>query len=147
MIRVLFLADTHLGENLAITPGMNAANLKNSHFVNFHKALSMAFEKKVDFVVHGGDLFYRSKFPDTLIYLAFEPIIKVAELSIPFIIVPGNHERSKIKTTLFTMHPNIHIFSKPTTFNFNINGINVANVINGAFINADIDEAIFSLST
>ena len=126
MIRILFLADTHLGEGLAVSPGMNLANINSTFFDNFHKALEPAFEKKVDFVVHGGDVYYRSKFPDTLIYLAFERIKQVAELGIPFVIVPGNHERSKIKTTLFTSHPNIHIFSKPSVFNFNINGTSIA---------------------
>jgi len=143
MIRILFLADTHLGEGLAISPGMRLDRIRSTFFKNFHKALEPAFAKKVDFVVHGGDVYYRSKFPDTLIYLAFERIKEVAELGIPFIIVPGNHERSKIKTTLFTSHPNIHIFSKPSVFRFEKDGTSIAfagfsndrNNIHGTFRN------------
>jgi DNA repair exonuclease SbcCD nuclease subunit len=37
-------------------------------------------------------------------------------------LVPGNHERSRISTTLFELHPNIHIFDRPRTYKLRIRG-------------------------
>jgi DNA repair exonuclease SbcCD nuclease subunit len=72
----------------------------------------------VDLVVHGGDLFYRSKVPAALVEMAMAPLAKVAENGTPVYLVPGNHERSSIPLHLWTAHQNIHIFDRPRTFMF-----------------------------
>jgi DNA repair exonuclease SbcCD nuclease subunit len=73
-------------------------------------------------VVHGGDLFYRSRIPDGLVSRAFEPLLDLADSGTPVYLVPGNHERSKISTTLFELHPRIHIFDRPKTLQLEIRG-------------------------
>jgi DNA repair exonuclease SbcCD nuclease subunit len=67
----------------------------------------------VDAVVHGGDLFYRSRIPPSLVQRAFQPI---ARLGVPVLIVPGNHERSAIPYPLLALHKNVFIFDRPRTF-------------------------------
>jgi DNA repair exonuclease SbcCD nuclease subunit len=78
--------------------------------------LSVALKGEIDLVVHGGDLFYRSRIPDSLVEEAFGPLLEVAEKGIPVYIVPGNHERGVIPRTLFTDHDHIFCFDRPRTF-------------------------------
>jgi len=88
--------------------------------------LQPAIDKKVDLVIHGGDLLYRSKVPDALIAQAFEPLLKIADRGIPVFIVPGNHERSQIRQSLFELHKNIFIFDRPRTFSLQIKDLQIA---------------------
>ncbi|NIQ38626.1 MAG: hypothetical protein GTN81_08550, partial [Proteobacteria bacterium] len=115
-IRILFLADTHLGIDLPLHPRVNRRRRGVDFFQNFNRALGPALNGEVDLVVHGGDLFYRSRIPTVHVTETFKPLLKVAERGTPIFIVPGNHERSKIPDSLFVRHPNIHVFDKPRTF-------------------------------
>ena len=124
-IRILFLADTHLGFDLPVKPRINRRRRGIDFFKNYELALQHAFFKNVDMVIHGGDLFYRSRIPNLLISMAFEPLIKIADSGIPVILVAGNHERSFIQQSIFEKHENIHIFNEVKSFNFNINNIDI----------------------
>lgn len=116
VIRVLFLADTHLGFDLPFRPRIERRRRGPEFFANFKRALQPALDDRVDCVVHGGDLLYRSKVPPKLVEMAFEPLKRVADLGIPVYMVPGNHERSAIPHRHLGNHPRIHIFDKPHTF-------------------------------
>jgi DNA repair protein SbcD/Mre11 len=111
-IRVLFLADTHLG-----IPG---------HFEPFERALEPAFRGEVDLVIHGGDVFYRSRVKPNLVFEAFARLKLLADAGVPVVVVPGNHERSAIPYPIFAAHPGIHIFDRPRTFKLTIAGICLA---------------------
>jgi DNA repair exonuclease SbcCD nuclease subunit len=115
-IRLLFISDTHLGFDLPFRPRVERRRRGPDFFKNFEIALEPAHRKEVDAVVHGGDLFFRSKVPPQLVQMAFEPLIKVADQGTPVYLVPGNHERSAIPYRLLAAHPNIHIFDRPKTF-------------------------------
>jgi exonuclease SbcD len=100
---------------------------RGSEFLaNFARILDAAVVEKVDCVVHGGDLFFRSRVPADLVQMAFLPIKRVAEAGIPFFIVPGNHERSRIPYDMLALHPRVHIFDRPRTFVEEFNGSTVA---------------------
>lgn len=115
-LRILFMADTHLGFDLPFRPRIQIRRRGLDFFQNFEKVLNFAVAKKVDCILHGGDLFYRSRIPKRLVEMVFEPLKRVADTGIPILIVPGNHERSVIPHSEFSMHPNIHIFTHPRTF-------------------------------
>jgi exonuclease SbcD len=115
-IRVLLVADTHLGFDLPFHPRVERRRRGHDFFANFTRALQPALSGEVDLVIHGGDLFYRSKVPEVLIDMAMAPLLKVADTGTPVYIVPGNHERSSIPLHLWTAHPNINIFDRPRTF-------------------------------
>ena len=125
-VRILFLADTHLGFDSTLNPRIKRRRRSEDFYKNFMLALKPAYEKKIDIVLHGGDLFYRSKIPDTLIDEVFEPIMEITKSGIPFLIVPGNHERSFIPRSLFHTHDNLLIFDEPKTFTFQIKNISIA---------------------
>jgi DNA repair exonuclease SbcCD nuclease subunit len=119
-VRILLLADTHLGIDLPLDPRIKRRRRGIDFFKNYELALQTAFAKKVDLVIHGGDLFYRSKIPDLLISMAFEPLIKIADSGISVLLVAGNHERSVIRNSMFEKHNNIFIFNSLQSFSFDI---------------------------
>jgi DNA repair exonuclease SbcCD nuclease subunit len=78
--------------------------------------LSYAAKTHPDLVVHGGDLFFRSKLPPSIIDKVYQSLLKFTKYGIPIYIIPGNHERSQLPGSLFLNHPLINIFNDPTTF-------------------------------
>lgn len=116
MIRILFLADTHLGYDLPFNPRVIRRRRGPDFFDNYHLALQSAFRGEVDLVVHGGDLFFRARVPERLIEMVMSPLVYIAEQGIPVYLVPGNHERSRIPLRLWGTHKNLNIFNVPKTF-------------------------------
>jgi len=125
-IRILFLADTHLGFDLPFKPRIQRRRRGPDFFKMFELALEPAHRGEVDLVVHGGDILYRSKVPPQLVQMAFAPLQKVADKGVPVVVVPGNHERSAIPFRLWASHPHIHIFVRPKTFYLEIKGSTLA---------------------
>ena len=111
--RILLIADTHLGFDLPLRPRVQRRRRGHDFFANLDRALQPALDGEVDAVVHGGDLYYRSRVPAALVERVMVVLIKVAERGGPIFIVPGNHERSRIPNHLWVAHPQIHIFDRP----------------------------------
>jgi exonuclease SbcD len=122
----LFFADTHIGFDLPLRPRIQRRRRGEDFFRNYHLALQLAYDKKIDLVIHGGDLFFRSRVHPKIVSDAFKPLLKIAEKGIPIYIVPGNHERSNIPQSLLETHRLIHIFDKPRTFYLTKNEITLA---------------------
>ena len=116
LIRLLFLADTHLGFDLPYRPRVERRRRGEDFFRNYHKVLEHARRREVHAVIHGGDLFFRSRVPAQLVDAALEPLREIAESGIKVFLVPGNHERSRIPFGIFSAHPHIHIFNRPVTY-------------------------------
>ncbi|MFH1764104.1 MAG: DNA repair exonuclease [Gemmatimonadota bacterium] len=114
-ILVLFLADSHLGFDLPSRPRVERRRRGHDFLDNHERALAPARAGKVDLVVHGGDVFHRSRVPISLVFQAFRPLLEIAESGVPVFVVPGNHEKSRIPHERFTAHPNLHIFRNPET--------------------------------
>lgn len=126
VVRILLLADTHLGFDLPVNPRVNRRRRGHDFQANFAKALQPALTGDVDLVVHGGDVFNGSRPPSSVVWQAFEPLKRVADRGIPVYVVPGNHERGRLPHLRFAQHPYIHIFDEPRTFVTTIHGIRVA---------------------
>jgi DNA repair exonuclease SbcCD nuclease subunit len=125
-VKILFLADTHLGFDMPLKPRIERRRRGDDFFSNYELALQPALMKQVDLVLHGGDMFFRSRVHPNIVNKAFQPLLKIAENHIPVFLVPGNHERSWIPASIFDVHPLIHIFEKPKTYFININGLTLA---------------------
>lgn len=125
MIRILFIADSHLGFDLPLRPRIPKQRRGEDFFENYKRALKPAFQKKVDVVVHGGDLLFRSRVPARLVDRAVQPLRELGDLGVDVFLVPGNHERSRIPYGILCLHPRIHIFSHPRTFVFRKNGTRI----------------------
>jgi exonuclease SbcD len=126
MIRILFLADTHLGFDYPFRPRVERRRRGPDFFHNYDLALQPAYRGEVDLVVHGGDIFYRSKVPARLVDMAFAPLKRVADMGVPVYVVPGNHERSSIPYYILAAHPNIFVFDQPKCFVMENNGIKIS---------------------
>lgn len=125
-IRVLLLADTHLGFDLPGRPRTDRHRRGEEFFDAYELALQPALRGEVDLVVHGGDVFFRSRVRASLVMRVFQPLKRIADAGVPVIVVPGNHERSAIPYPLLAAHPGIHLFDRPRTIALNVRGIDVA---------------------
>jgi exonuclease SbcD len=126
VIKVLLLADTHLGFDLPARPRVERRRRGEDFFTNTWLALEPALRRKVDLVVHGGDLLYRSKVPPRLVAAALEPLLEVADAGVPVMLVPGNHERSALPYPLLASHANLHVFDHARTVELNLGSHRVA---------------------
>lgn len=125
-IRILFLADTHLGFDLPTRARIQRRRRGHDFLANYATALRPALEGEVDAVVHGGDVFNRSRVPTSVAWQAFEPLARVAGHGVPVFVVPGNHERGRIPQIRFAQHPRIHLFDRPRTFVVDVRGVRIA---------------------
>jgi DNA repair exonuclease SbcCD nuclease subunit len=122
---VLLVADTHLGFDMPFRPRIERRRRGHDFFANFARALQPALRGEVDLLVHGGDLFYRSRVPEALVQMAMAPLLQVAKTGVPVFVIPGNHERSRIPLQLWTVHPNIHIFDESKTFRCCVRNVHI----------------------
>jgi DNA repair exonuclease SbcCD nuclease subunit len=123
MVKIIFFADSHLGFDFPLRPKKEKRRRGIDFFDNFDFILDYAKTQKADLVIHGGDLFFRTRIPAPIIDMVYERIFNFAQAGIPIVIVPGNHESSKLPVSLFMQHPNIHYFTKPQVFRFKLNHI------------------------
>jgi DNA repair protein SbcD/Mre11 len=126
MLRILFLADSHIGCELPDQPRVRRRRRGHDFLDNYALALAPAFTGQVDLVVHGGDVFDRPGIAAPLAYQALEPLRRVADSGVPVLIVPGNHERSRLPHMRFAQHPNLHVFDRPRTFVLSLAGRRIA---------------------
>jgi len=125
-MRLLFLSDTHLGFDLPARPRSPRHRRGPEFFETFEQALAPARRGEVDAVVHGGDLLYRSRVPAWLAEAALAPLRQVAEAGVPVLLVPGNHERSRMPCPLLAIHPRLHLFDRPRSVTLEAGGLRVA---------------------
>ena len=125
-IRILFLADTHLGFDLPTRARIQRRRRGHDFLANYATSLAPALAGEVDVVVHGGDVFNRSKVATSVAWQAFEPLARVAARGIPVFVVPGNHERGRIPQIRFAQHPRIFLFDRPRTFTVDVRGMRLA---------------------
>lgn len=159
MVRVLALADTHLGFDLpqhlfSLAPRSGErAGVRDRQrstrphrgfdfFDCFERALDPALRGAVDVVVHLGDLLYRSKVPASLVSRALEPLLRVADRGLPVVLVPGNHERSSLPYPLLAAHACLHVLDRPRTVALDVRGTRLA--ISGYPCERDDVAAVFA---
>ncbi|NJD10827.1 MAG: hypothetical protein FIB01_10505 [Gemmatimonadetes bacterium] len=125
-VRILLLADTHLGFDLPVRPRGARRRRGHDFLANYAAALQPALDGEVDIVVHGGDVFDRPRVPATLARQAYEPLARIAARGIPVFLVPGNHERSRLPHAGLAAHPGTYVFDRPRTFVVEVRGVRVA---------------------
>ncbi|MEP7343874.1 MAG: metallophosphoesterase [Gemmatimonadaceae bacterium] len=126
VVRILLLADTHLGFDLPVQPRIRRRRRGHDFLANYNAALQPALDGEVDLVVHGGDVFHRSRVAASVAYQAFEPLARVADGGVSVYVVPGNHEHGRIPHLRFARHPGIHVFDEPRTFVADVRGVRVS---------------------
>ena len=113
---VLFLADTHLGFDCPARPRVDRRRRCEEFFGNFDRALDYAISSSVDLVVHGGDLFFRSKVRSEIVERVINSLRRLNEANIPVYIVPGNHERSALPCPVLWNSEHFNVFAEARSF-------------------------------
>ena len=124
-VRILFLADTHLGFDLPAAPRVRRRRRGHDFLANYLRALEPAFAGEVDAVVHGGDVFHAPRVPRTLAIQAYDPLRALAERGVPVFVVPGNHERAHLPHPRFALHPGIRVFDDARSFRIAVRDVRV----------------------
>ena len=122
VIRAAFFSDTHLGYDYPLKPRSNRKRRGDDFFANLRLIVDAVLKSKPDFVIHGGDVFDHPYIHKSVIDKAFLTLFEIAEAGIPLFIVPGNHERGNLPTSLFMQHPDIHIFDSAKTYRIQCQG-------------------------
>lgn len=126
VIRVLHLADSHIGAQLPARPRLKIARRGDDFVRSYERVLDRALEQNVDLVLHAGDVFDQPRPSSAAMAAAAGPLLRVAGAGVPVVIVPGNHERSALPASLLFSHPNLHILAQPRTLRLTLRGVRVA---------------------
>jgi exonuclease SbcD len=126
VLRILLVADTHLGFDLPVRSRSQRLRRGPDFFARFREALEPARRGEVHLVVHGGDLLFRSRVPASLVMTALEPLLEVADRGVPVVVVPGNHERSSLPYPMLACHDHLHVLDRPRTVRMGLAGLDVA---------------------
>lgn len=126
-INFLHLSDTHFGVHYALNPRNSRRRAYGDlFFQKAHDVIDDAISKhKIDFILHAGDFFNRSKPPPAVIDRAVQPFLFAVKKGIPIYMIPGNHERSKLPLGLLPYHDLFNVFVKPSSFYFERNGVKI----------------------
>ncbi|MBN1480271.1 exonuclease SbcCD subunit D [candidate division KSB1 bacterium] len=100
-MKLLHFSDTHLGfsEYFKIDPDTGLNQREQDFYTAWQQVITAIFQHKPDVVVHAGDLFHTPRPNNRAIRIALESIQKLSDASIPLVIVAGNHETPRIRTT------------------------------------------------
>jgi exonuclease SbcD len=114
-VRVIHVSDTHLGFDLPVRPRSGGERPRRGadFFANLERAFDHAHRVSADAVIHTGDVFFRSKLPPAIVDRAYAQLTTFAARGIPLVILPGNHERSRMPPSLLLRHANLHVLDRP----------------------------------
>ncbi len=100
-MKLLHFSDTHLGfsEYTKIDSATGLNQREQDFYSAWDQVIDSILSIRPDVVIHAGDLFHTPRPSNRAIRVALESIQKVGEAGIPFVIISGNHETPRIRTT------------------------------------------------
>lgn len=123
--RILHLADSHVGAQLPARPRSHRRRRGDDIIAAYRRVLSLAETHDADLVIHAGDVFDVPNPSHSALAAAAEPLLRLAAGGRAVVIVPGNHERSALPSSLLLAHPKIHVAGGPLTLEFDMRGTRV----------------------
>ena len=127
-MKFVHTADTHLGfefTKVAHCHPQGRRRRARSVFNNFLTVIEHAIEAEVDLFIHSGDLFNKYYIPREALDELIGPILDLARIGTPVLIIPGNHERSEFPFDLFHGSPGVFVFDEPKTISVTIDGYSI----------------------
>lgn len=120
-MRFLHVSDTHVGfaaYNRVTAEGLNQR--ETDFFDAFTRAVDVAIERRVDFVIHSGDVFDSVRPTNRAISHVMAQLARLAEARIPAVVISGNHEAPRLRETgavlrLLDFLPGVHAVYKGRT--------------------------------
>jgi DNA repair exonuclease SbcCD nuclease subunit len=130
-MKILHFSDTHLGfsEYHKVDP-ISGLNQREQDFYDaWQQVIDAILNHKPDVVVHAGDLFHTPRPSNRAIRIALESIQKINDAGMPLVIIAGNHETPRIRTTgsifeSLDLFPNVHAAYSSRYEKFTINDVN-----------------------
>ena len=99
-MKILHLADTHIGYSAYNKLDKNGINQREVDVYNsFSQVVDYAIEKKVDLILHSGDLFDTVRPSNRAISFAVDQLLRLSKAGIPTVIITGNHETPRLRET------------------------------------------------
>ncbi len=95
--KFIHVSDTHLGfSDLEILDEEEKFNIREEDvYKSFEFVINYAIDKKVDFIIHSGDIFHRSSPNNRALVFLSNQLSKLEENKIPIYIIAGNHDFPK----------------------------------------------------
>ncbi len=100
-MRLLHLADLHLGWQPASWPPVRAAQRRERRDGVLQRAVDVALERGVDAVVVAGDLFETFDPPEPLVERALAQLRRLAAAGVLVVTVPGNHDEITYSASVY----------------------------------------------
>ena len=122
-MKILATADSHFGFLYGRTSESRMISTERM-FQAFENVVDFAIRNGVDLFLHGGDMFNRSRPRKKIISKGYELITKLTDQEIPFVGIPGNHDRSSLPETLLS-HFDDHLYFLNKTSCVKIDSISV----------------------
>ena len=151
-MKLLHFSDTHLGfsEYTKIDSDSGLNQREQDFYDAWDQVIEQIFELKPDFIVHAGDLFHTPRPSNRAIRVALASIQKISDAGIPFIIVAGNHETPRIRTTgsifeSIALFPNVYAAFTNKYEKFNINGVDF-HCVPHCSLTEDLEKALESIT-
>jgi len=99
-LKIIHFSDTHLGfSDLDVTNEKGVNQREVDFYEAFSDVIDAILEIKPDFVIHTGDLFHRASPSNRAITFVLKELKRVEKLSIPFVIIAGNHSTPRTSTS------------------------------------------------
>lgn len=123
-MKFVFFADTHLDHS---TNGPKHESGYPQRVIdileNIHAVINFAIERKVDFLLFGGDAYKTSKPLEEYRVMFRKEILRAVEHGIKCVLIPGNHDMTKRFTAdhclaEFRHYDNVWVIDEPTLLDF-----------------------------
>lgn len=100
-IRIAHISDTHLGYRaFGKTDPATGRNQRSLDVERaFAEAISGAIDRRVDLVVHSGDLFNQTRPPYAAIAAAMRQFRRLEQAGIPAVVIGGNHDTPRLRAS------------------------------------------------
>lgn len=100
-MKIIHFSDTHLGfsEYSKVDPQSGLNQREQDFYDAWQQVIDRILADKPDAVVHAGDLFHTPRPSNRAIRIALAGIQAISQAGIPVVIVAGNHETPRIRTT------------------------------------------------
>ncbi|HWH09205.1 MAG TPA: exonuclease SbcCD subunit D [Candidatus Thermoplasmatota archaeon] len=120
-LKLLHVSDTHVGFSAyhRVTP--EGLNQREADFFDaFSRAIDAAIERRVDLVLHSGDLFDSVRPTNRAISHVLHEARRLHDARIPLVVISGNHEAPRLRETgavlrLLDFMPGVHAVYKGRT--------------------------------
>ncbi|HNR68241.1 MAG TPA: exonuclease SbcCD subunit D [bacterium] len=114
-MKILHFSDTHLGfsEYHRLDPVSGINQREQDFYSSWNQVIAAVQRLRPDIVIHAGDLFHTPRPSNRAIHMALQGFKQIDEMGVPVVVVAGNHETPRIRSTgsifeSIALYPQVH---------------------------------------